>query len=51
MNLQQVDYAVQATLKLQREHLKSIEIKPQAVADWDAYIEVDSSLIVVQDTF
>ncbi|KAJ7361384.1 hypothetical protein DFH08DRAFT_843982 [Mycena albidolilacea] len=35
----QVDYAVQATLKLQREHLKSIEIKPQAVADWDAYIE------------
>ncbi|KAF8215819.1 FAD/NAD(P)-binding domain-containing protein [Mycena galopus ATCC 62051] len=35
----QVDYAVEATLKLQREHLKSMEIKPKAVEDWDAYIE------------
>ncbi|KAJ7665459.1 FAD/NAD-binding domain-containing protein [Mycena polygramma] len=35
----QVDYAVEATLKLQREHLKSMEIKPEAVEDWDAYIE------------
>jgi hypothetical protein len=31
---------VEATLKLQREHLKSMEVKPEAVADWDAYIEV-----------
>ncbi|KAJ7040263.1 hypothetical protein C8F04DRAFT_1254024 [Mycena alexandri] len=35
----QVDYAVQATLKLQREHLKSMEVKPEAVEDWDVYIE------------
>ncbi|KAJ7103195.1 FAD/NAD-binding domain-containing protein [Mycena belliarum] len=35
----QVDYAVEATLKLQREHLKSMEIKSEAVEDWDAYIE------------
>ncbi|KAJ7724253.1 FAD/NAD-binding domain-containing protein [Mycena metata] len=35
----QVDYAVQATLKLQREHLKSMEVKPEAVEDWDVYLE------------
>ncbi|KAF7347539.1 hypothetical protein MVEN_01510300 [Mycena venus] len=35
----QVQYAVEATLKLQREHLKSMDVKPEAVADWDAYIE------------
>ncbi|KAJ6609350.1 hypothetical protein B0H10DRAFT_1813845 [Mycena sp. CBHHK59/15] len=35
----QVDYAVQATLKLQREYLKSIDVKPEAVEDWDAYLE------------
>ena len=36
---QQVQYAVEATLKLQREHLKSMEAKSDAVDDWDAYIE------------
>ncbi|KAF8079146.1 FAD/NAD-binding domain-containing protein [Lyophyllum atratum] len=35
----QVDYAVAATLKLQREHLKSIDVKPEAVNDFDAYLE------------
>ncbi|KAF5385387.1 hypothetical protein D9615_001078 [Tricholomella constricta] len=35
----QVDYAVAATLKLQRERLKSIEVKAQAVDDFDAYLE------------
>jgi len=36
----QVDYAVAATLKLQRERLKSIEVKPEAVQDFDEYLEV-----------
>lgn len=36
----QVDYAVEATLKLQRERLKSIEVKRKAVDDFDAYLEV-----------
>ncbi|KAJ6502641.1 FAD/NAD-binding domain-containing protein [Mycena vulgaris] len=35
----QVEYAIQATLKLQREHLKSMDVKPEAVEDWDTYIE------------
>ncbi|KAL7277474.1 hypothetical protein ACG7TL_008395 [Trametes sanguinea] len=35
----QVAYAVQATAKLQRERLKSIEVKPEAVRDFDSYIE------------
>ncbi|KAJ7459066.1 FAD/NAD-binding domain-containing protein [Mycena galericulata] len=35
----QVDYAVEATFKLQREHLKSMDVKPEAVADWDVYVE------------
>ncbi|KAE9409300.1 FAD/NAD-P-binding domain-containing protein [Gymnopus androsaceus JB14] len=35
----QVDYAVAATLKLQRERIKSIEVKKKAVDDFDAYLE------------
>jgi len=35
----QVDYAVHATLKLQRERLKSIEVKKEAVDDFDEYLE------------
>ncbi|KAF5392488.1 hypothetical protein D9757_002209 [Collybiopsis confluens] len=35
----QVDYAVAATLKLQRERLKCIEAKKQAVDDFDEYLE------------
>lgn len=36
----QVDYAVTATLKLQRERLKSIEVKSEAVDDFDEYLMV-----------
>jgi hypothetical protein len=36
----QVDYAVEATLKLQRERLKSMEVKAEAVDDFDEYLEV-----------
>ncbi|CAA7268081.1 unnamed protein product [Cyclocybe aegerita] len=35
----QVDYAVAATLKLQRERLKSIEVKPEAVEAFEEYID------------
>ena len=36
----QVDYAVAATLKLQRERLKSIEPKVEAIEDFEQYIDV-----------
>ena len=36
----QVDYAVKAVEKLQREHLKSIEVKPKAVRDFSNYRDV-----------
>lgn len=36
----QVMYAVQATAKLQRDRLKSMEVKPEAVRDFDQYIDV-----------
>ncbi|EJF55657.1 FAD/NAD(P)-binding domain-containing protein [Dichomitus squalens LYAD-421 SS1] len=36
---QAVMYAVQATAKIQRERLKSMEAKPKAVKDFDRYIE------------
>lgn len=39
----QVDYAVAATLKLQRERLKSIEVKAEAVDDYDEYIDVSEN--------
>ncbi|PSR73745.1 hypothetical protein PHLCEN_2v10435 [Hermanssonia centrifuga] len=35
----QVDYAVQVAMKLQRERLKSIEVKKRAVEDFDRFIE------------
>ncbi|TBU26545.1 FAD/NAD(P)-binding domain-containing protein [Dichomitus squalens] len=34
-----VMYAVQATAKIQRERLKSMEVKPKAVRDFDKYVE------------
>ena len=37
-----VMYAVQATAKLQRERLKSIEVKAQAVQAFDRYIDVST---------
>lgn len=36
----QVEYAVMAAQKLQRERLKSIEVKADAVDDFDKYVEV-----------
>lgn len=36
----QLDYAVAAAEKLQKERLKSIEVKAEAVADFDEYLEV-----------
>ncbi|KAH9830110.1 FAD/NAD-binding domain-containing protein [Rhodofomes roseus] len=35
----QVDYAVAAARKMQRERLKSVEVKKEAVADFDEYLE------------
>ncbi|KAF5374223.1 hypothetical protein D9758_004660 [Tetrapyrgos nigripes] len=35
----QVDYAVQVVLKLQRERMKSIEVKKEAIDDFDEYLE------------
>ena len=35
----QVMYAVMAAMKLQRERLKSIEVKPEAVQDFDRYAQ------------
>ena len=40
----QVDYMVEAVKKLQRERLKSIEVKPEAVKAFDDYIEVSPYL-------
>ena len=40
----QVDYAVAAVAKLQRERLKSIEIKAEATRDWVEHKTVSLSL-------
>ena len=42
----QVDYMVEAVKKLQRERLKSIEVKPEAVKAFDDYIEASPCLHV-----
>ena len=42
----QVDYAVAAVAKLQRERLKSIEVKADAVADFQDVVEVRRSAYV-----
>ncbi|KAF5345136.1 hypothetical protein D9758_009675 [Tetrapyrgos nigripes] len=40
MTLERIaEYAIQVTLKLQRERLKSIEVKKEAVDDFDEYME------------
>ena len=41
----EIMYAVQAAAKMQRERLKSIEVKPEALRDFDQYLEVSFSLI------
>ncbi len=38
-------YSVMATMKLQRERLKSIEVKPEAVEDFDNVLEVSRLLM------
>ena len=45
-----VMYAVQATAKMQRERLKSMEPKARAVRDFDRYIEVRFLVIVCART-
>ena len=40
----QVEYAVTATLKLQRERLKSIEVKGESVVDFEEYMHVGARL-------
>lgn len=45
----QIDYAVAATLKMQRERLKSMEVKREAVDDFDEYLEVNKSEICFFD--
>ncbi len=41
----QVDYAVMVAKKMQRERLKSVEVKREAVDDFEEYIEVSTSFI------
>lgn len=36
----QAEYVVQAVLKIQRERLKSMEVKAEAIDDFDQYLEV-----------
>lgn len=38
----QVQYAVMCAVKLQRERLKSIEPKAEAIADFEKYMEVSA---------
>lgn len=38
----QVQYAVRTALKMQREGLKTIEVKKEAVDDYDEYLEASS---------
>lgn len=43
----QVDYAVQCVGKLQRERLRSMEVKKEAVMDYDEYLRVSGSIRVL----
>ncbi len=36
----QVEYAVMAAMKMQRERLKSVEVKKEAVEDFDKILDV-----------
>lgn len=36
----QIDYIVEAVMKIQRERLKSMEVKKEAVDDFDEYLDV-----------
>lgn len=41
-------YAVMAAMKLQRERLKSIEVKPEVIDDFDAVMEVSYLLVFIK---
>ena len=43
-----VMYAVQATAKIQRERLESMEVKSKAVNDFDKYIQVRRTLYLMR---
>lgn len=40
----QIEYAIAVAKKMQREHLKSVEVKKDAVADFDEYLEVSAQI-------
>lgn len=40
----QIDYIVEVAKKMQREHLKSIEPKQEAIRDFDEYLEVRQAM-------
>ena len=42
-----MDYAVEIVKKMQRERLKSVEIKAEAVAAFDEYLEVCLALNIL----
>lgn len=46
----QVDYAVSATLKIQRERIKSMDVKPEAVDDFETWIEVSLCLFFFKNS-
>ena len=35
----QVEYVIMAVQKMQRERIKSMEVRDDAVADWEEYME------------
>lgn len=41
----QVEYAVRTVKKMQRERLKSVVVKREAVDDYDEYIEVSEPIL------
>lgn len=43
-----VEYAVKVARKMQREGLKTIEVKKEAVEDYDEYIDVSAILLNLQ---
>lgn len=45
----QIEYAIEAAKKLQRERLKSIEVKKHALDDYDAYLDVSLNSPICED--
>lgn len=42
----QVDYAVSCVLKMQRERLRWMEVKKEAVEDYDEYVRVSDLVLL-----